>query len=208
MIFVNILIIILLYSSFAVVHSLLAAFEVKRKLLKKFPSFMPFYRISYNVFALIHFYFVYELSPRIDIKLFDLQFPYDFLIYFFSLQSLLAIGWTLFYFDGKEFLGISQLFRRHSGEYNLNNLDEDSELIVKGPYLWCRHPLYFFCIMFLTLRPYMNLDYLVSLICIITYFYIGSIYEEKRMLKKFGAHYEEYMKHVPRLVPVFWGRKK
>jgi protein-S-isoprenylcysteine O-methyltransferase Ste14 len=121
---------------------------------------------------------------------------------------LLGILWTFRYFNLKEFLGINQALKAYGGDYNVYSLDEESELVLKGPYLWCRHPLYFFTIMFLVLRPYMFLDYLVSLVCIIAYFYVGSLWEEKRMLEKFGEHYEAYKKQVAPIVPFLMSRKK
>jgi protein-S-isoprenylcysteine O-methyltransferase Ste14 len=208
MIILQICLILLLYASFGVVHTLLAKISFKKKVAKKFPGFMPFYRLAYNGFALIHFYFVYEWTPRIDYKLYDAQFPYDFLILFFQFQMLLGILWTFRYFNLKEFLGINQALKAYGGDYNVYSLDEESELVLKGPYLWCRHPLYFFTIMFLVLRPYMFLDYLVSLVCIIAYFYVGSLWEEKRMLEKFGEHYEAYKKQVAPIVPFLMSRKK
>ena len=201
---------IFLYAAFAVLHTVLAGLDIKRRIAKKYPGIMPWYRLLYNIFAIISFYYVYELSPRIDIKLYDLQYPYDFIILFFQLQMLLGILWTLRYFNAKEFFGIDQILRKLKGSYNALSLDENSELIIKGPYLWCRHPLYLFFILFLALRPYMFLDYLISLICITLYFYIGSIYEEKRMIDKFGDHYREYIKHIPRLIPyhIFFKKNK
>jgi protein-S-isoprenylcysteine O-methyltransferase Ste14 len=201
MIALHIGLIILLYASFGVVHSVLAALSLKKNIARNFPGFMPYYRLSYNVFALIHFSVVYELTPRIDVRLYDLQFPYDFIILFFQLQMVLGILWTFRYFNLKEFLGINQILRAYGGDFNVYSLDEESELIIQGPYLWCRHPLYFFTLMFLLLRPYMFLDYLISLLCIGAYFYIGAVWEEKRMLEKFDAHYREYMAHVPRIFP-------
>ncbi len=195
------LLIILLYAAFGAVHTVLAGLGLKKKVAKKYPAVMPYYRLLYNLFALVTFYYVYELSPHIDIKLYDLQFPYDFIILFFQVQMLLGILWTLRYFDAKEFFGFSQISRKLDGNYNLSSYDEDTKLVIKGPYLWCRHPLYLFFILFLAFRPYMFLDYLISLVCITAYFYIGSIYEEKRMIEKFGDHYREYMKHIPRLIP-------
>lgn len=207
MIALQIAFIILLYASFGVVHSVLAALSLKKKIARNFPGFMPYYRLSYNLFALIHFSVVYELTPRIDVRLYDLRYPYDFIILFFQLQMVLGILWTFRYFNLKEFLGINQILRAYGGDFNVYSLDEESELIIRGPYLWCRHPLYFFTLMFLLLRPYMFLDYLISLLCIGVYFYVGAVWEEKRMLEKFDSHYREYMAHVPRIFPFVFRKR-
>jgi len=65
-----------------------------------------------------------------------------------------------------------------------------------------RHPIYFFSMMFLLFRPVMDLFYLTCLICIIIYFCIGSYYEEKRLVEKFGEDYIKYRKAVPRFFPL------
>jgi len=39
-------------------------------------------------------------------------------------------------------------------------------------------------------RPVMDLFYLTFLICIVAYFYVGSYYEEKKLVRQFGEVYE------------------
>ncbi len=192
----------MLYASFGAVHSLLAMLKLKKYAAVRFPKFLPFYRFSYTVISLLHFYVIYQLTPDIDIKIYDFQFPYDFIILILQLQALLGFFWTFQYFNAKEFLGINQLFRKINGSYDNSTFDEETKLIIKGPFLWCRHPVYFFCILFLVLRPTMSLDYLTAIVCIIAYFYIGTYYEEKRLLETFGEQYKEYQRLVPRLLPI------
>jgi methanethiol S-methyltransferase len=74
-------------------------------------------------------------------------------------------------------------------------------LAIEGPYKYMRHPILFFSTMFLIFRPVMSLFYLTCLICIILYIYIGSFYEEKRLIEKFGDRYIKYQKEVPRFFP-------
>ena len=40
------------------------------------------------------------------------------------------------------------------------------------------------------------------------YFWIGSIYEERRLVAEFGEAYREHQRRVPRLVPRLWRRKR
>ena len=48
----------------------------------------------------------------------------------------------------------------------------------------------------------MDLFYLTFFICIVAYFYIGSYYEEKKLVRQFGEIYENYRNKVPRIFPV------
>jgi protein-S-isoprenylcysteine O-methyltransferase Ste14 len=88
------------------------------------------------------------------------------------------------------------------GERNSKDVfDEKLTLKIEGPYKVVRHPLYLFTIIFLILRPTMDLFYLVFLIFLIAYFYIGSFYEERKLVSAFGDRYREYQESVPRLFP-------
>ena len=88
------------------------------------------------------------------------------------------------------------------GEYDKDDLDEEMTFIIDGPYKIIRHPLYFFFIIFLGCRPTMDLSYATLFLCISAYFYIGSFYEEKKLVEKFGDDYRKYREKVPRLFPV------
>lgn len=193
----------LLYASFGLVHTILAGFKFKEKTALRYPAIMPYYRLLYNAFSLLHFYLIYELAPAIDIKLYDLQPPFDLAMYGVQICSLVFLLYTLRYFDGKEFLGISQIIRHKNKQYQVETLDEESLLQTTGPYRISRHPLYFGSIVFLATRPFMFLDYFIQLLCITAYFYIGAVYEEEKLVKKFGTAYMEYQKSTPMIFPFF-----
>jgi len=133
---------------------------------------------------------------------YDLIKPFDFIILALQFLSLIGLIWCFKYFSLSEFLGISQIIRWNKKAYNYSDLDEEMTLKIKGPYRYMRHPVYFFSIMFLVFRPAMDLSYLVLIIGIIIYFYIGSVYEEKKLVKIFGEEYKSYQKLVPRIFPL------
>ena len=201
MITLKIIAIFLLYGAFGIIHSYLALIDIKSKIARKYPGYLPYYRLSYNIFSCVTFYFVYEYTPVIDIRLYDLQPPFDILILIPQVLSLIGILWVFRYIHVKEFLGIAQIQRHVAGNYQTEELDEHSELITGGVFRWSRHPLYFFSIIFLLSRPYMFLDYTISILCISLYFFIGSVYEEKRMVSHFGELYEQYRKRTSRIIP-------
>ncbi len=200
-IFTDILLIIFLFSLFAVSHSLLAAFNVKEKIANKVGDKIAFYRLFFNIVSVFIFIAIYELSPKPSVIIYDLQFPYDIIIFIIQILGLIGIIWVSFYIDMKEFLGITQIKRYFNGKYSLEDLDEKQELHIQGPFKYSRHPIYFYSIIFLGCRPEMDLFYFVFFICMVIYFYIGSIFEEKNLEKKFGKLYSEYKKNVPRLIP-------
>ncbi len=198
---VDVLIIIVLFTVFGLIHSVLASNKLKIILSEKFGEFLAFYRLIYIFFSFLSLYVLYEISPKPDITIYDLPNPLDIVILIPQILSLAGFYWTLKYFSVSEFLGVSQILRWVNNQYLQNELDEKLTLRIKGPYRYCRHPLYFFSILFLISRPEMNLFYITLLICVISYFYIGSFYEERKLIKKFGDEYLIYQRQVPRIFP-------
>ena len=198
----DIFIIIFLFSVFGITHTYLASFEFKKKLALKYGNLIAFYRIIYNVTATLFFLLIFLIAPDPDIIIYDLNFPFDIIIFILQFLSLIGLFWTFRYIDAKEFLGIGQIFRWKNDSYNPSELDEKYTLRIAGPYRFSRHPVYLFSILFLVFRPTMTLSYLIFLICFIAYFYIGSIYEEKKLITLFGVEYSQYKKRVPRIIPI------
>ena len=199
---------------FAFLHSFLASFKIKSILAKRIGSAMAFYRLAYNIISLWLFWYLYENLPRPDAELFELKYPWDIIILIPQFLSLAGIIWTFRYFSLAEFLGISQIKRWMGGNFtsgweegmqdernSKDVFDEKLTLKIEGPYKVVRHPLYLFTIIFLILRPTMDLFYLVFLIFLIAYFYIGSFYEERKLVSAFGDQYRKYQESVPRLFP-------
>lgn len=197
----DVIIIIALFAIFGYTHSLLASEKVKIQFKKIFGDLIAFYRLLYNLFGLLSLYFIYEFSPKPHIIIYDLPTPYDLIMLIPQFLSLAGVFWAFKYICLKEFIGLSQIKRFFEKKYT-TELDEEFTLRIEGPYKYSRHPIYFFSITFLLFRPVMDLFYLTFFICIVAYFYIGSYYEEKKLVRQFGKVYENYKKEVPRIFPV------
>ena len=198
----NVILIVSLFSLFGFLHTYLASNNVKRKLTALFGRLIAFYRITYVAASLLLFYLVYSLIPDNYLIVYDLNPPFDLLILIPQIIGLACLFWTLKYFSVKEFLGINQIIRWYNNDYDKEELDEHLTLRIAGPYKYCRHPLYFFSIIFLLFRPEMDLNYFTFLICFIVYFYIGTYYEEKKLVERFGDEYKNYQKKIPRILPI------
>lgn len=202
MIFVDVLMIIFLFVLFSFPHSILASLSFKNKLHERIGSKIAFYRLFYNLFALVSFYLFYIISPKPAITIYDLDYPFDIAIIFLQVLSLLGLWWAVKPIDLKEFLGLQQVLRYFQNNYSSEELDELPKLQFDYGFKYVRHPIYFFSILFLGFRPSMDLFYLVMFILIIIYFYVGSIYEEKKLVNIFGVQYVEYQQKVPRMFPI------
>ncbi len=201
-IFENIFVIVFSLTFFAFIHSFLASNRVKQIIYKKGKGFLPFYRLLYNIISAVILLVIYLNLPPSNVIIYDLPYPYDFVMLTLQTLSLAGLAYTLKYFSAKEFLGLSQVKRWYNKNYDFENLDEESTFRTDGLYSFMRHPVYFFSILFLLFRPYMDLNYFVIFVCFVIYFYTGSIYEEKKLVEKFGDRYIQYQETVPRIVPI------
>jgi len=196
----DVLTIIFLFIVFSLFHSILASEKIKLTLAKKFGNVIAFYRLLYNLFSFISLYLIYELSPKPPVIIYDFSRPFDLIVLIPQLSAIAGIFWAFKYICVKEFFGINQIKRYLQKRYS-SKLDEEMTLTIDGPYKYIRHPIYLFAIMFLLFRPTMDLFYLTFFICIVVYFYIGSIFEEKKLVRYFGDIYLKYQKSVPRIFP-------
>lgn len=202
MIFIDIILIVFLFALFGISHTFLASNKIKIALAQKLGVKIAFYRLFYNVSSVLIFVAVYALAPKPNVTIYDLQYPFDIITFALQVASLAGLYWATRLIDLKEFVGISQIERYLRDEYKTEDLDEKQTLRIEGAFKFVRHPVYFFSILFLGLRPTMDLFYLIMFVSVIIYFYVGSIYEEKKLIEKFGDEYREYQKNVPRLFPI------
>lgn len=200
--FFDVLLILLLLGIWGFIHSFLASLKVKEFVKKQFGKAIAFYRLSYNFFSLVTLYLLWEYAPHPSVRIYRLNPPFDYLVLIPQLLSLAGIIWCFRYVSLREFLGLSQIERFLNKQYSDEELDEKLTFRIEGPYKYSRHPIYFFSIIFLLFRAEMNLFYLTVVVVFIAYFYIGSVYEEKKLVSIFGDDYREYQKKVPRIFPV------
>lgn len=199
---IDVIVLVLLFSLYGFIHSVVASEKVKVFFRKIFGNLIAFYRIGYNIFALAGLYLIWDLAPHPSLQIYKLPPPYDYLVLIPQLIALTGIIWCAKYICVREFLGLNQIDRYLRNEYSDNELDENYTLRIEGPYKYSRHPIYFFSIIILMFRAEMDLFYLTMFISFTAYFYIGSYYEEKKMVRLFGADYTNYQQKVPRIFPI------
>jgi len=87
----------------------------------------------------------------------------------------------------------------------LNNLrgkdPPPMSFIVRGPYRWVRHPLYFFALLLIWSCPDLSLDRLLHNILWSTWIIVGSVLEERDLVADCGEPYRDYQSKVPMLIP-------
>lgn len=110
----------------------------------------------------------------------------------------------LFELSGLFLLSICSIGRLWSLMYISGN--KRRELVTKGPYSTVRHPLYVFSLIGALGIGLASENLLVLALIIVFYvFYypFTILAEERKLTRKFGDAYREYMKKTPRFIPKF-----
>ena len=117
-----------------------------------------------------------------------------------ALRVIAGIGLALalLQIDGLRFLGIKDAIAYFRGR----QLPLPPErLATRGVYRLVRHPLYLFSAIALWASPVMMESFLGFAVGVTIYFVLGSMLEERKMARAFGADYLAYRKRVPWLIP-------
>ena len=116
-------------------------------------------------------------------------------VQFLGAGLLLWTPWDL-----KEFVGLRQWERRREG--GRQPAGTNDRLFTGKGYGLVRHPLYLGCSLLLAFHPVQTRNSAATAAAVIAYFYIGTFFEERRILRKFGEAYREYQQRVPRFLPI------
>jgi protein-S-isoprenylcysteine O-methyltransferase Ste14 len=188
-------IILLAVALYGILHSLLASKSAKALAQRWLgASAERGYRLAYNLFAGVSLLPVLALPALLpDSPLYRIPSPWAYLALAVQGLALLALLVGLWQTGVWSFLGLEQLLRPVGGG--------NSRLVVRGLYRWVRHPLYTAGLVFLWFTPIMTVNLLALYIGLSLYLVIGAYFEERRLLREFGAAYAEYQRRTPMLVP-------
>lgn len=183
---------------YCAVHSVLASRWAKGWSRRLFgPSADRWYRLFYNlvvVAALLPLGWLMLWLP--DSSLYVLPMPWLWLALLGQAGAAAGIAYGAWLTDGWQFLGLRQLAQPAS------NAGVVGRLVVSGPYRWVRHPLYFFGLILMWLTPQMTANRIALYMVLSVYVWVGSYFEEQRLVQEFGESYLAYRRLVPRLVPL------
>ncbi len=170
-------------------HSWLASHGVKKALERRLGTFFRFYRLFYNLFAVVSFFPVLALMALLpDRMLYAWPAPWAYLALIGQGVALILLAVALFQTDLWDFLGL-----RFS--------NTPPRLVESGFYRYMRHPLYTFGLLFIWLTPRMSLNQLILFLGLTVYILIGAWFEERKLLREFGQAYAEYRARTPMFLP-------
>lgn len=178
------------------VHSILAS-NISKKLCKeKLPFIFPFYRITFNVIAILGLLVMAKISLSDKVILFEVPLLLKIISATFFIFGLIFLALAFSSFNTKEFLGLEQIPLQST----------NNKLIVKGIYAYVRHPLYTGTILVLIAMFLYLPTVSLAIFCIISFIYIeiGSRLEERKLTEEFGDEYVLYCKTVKRYFPFLY----
>ena len=197
-------------AAFAVVHSALAATGVKDVVAARFRYGRELYRVAYNAHAVAAFgLLVWYIARRPKRTLYRVRGVRA------GLMRLGQFGGIAFAVAAARATGVATL----SGLDNVlavaagtrirqvpaaqgPEADASGALRVRGPFRFVRHPLNLAPLAPFWLTPHMTTRRLAFNVVATAYLIVGSIHEEKRLLRQYGRLYEDYQRgRVPFYVP-------
>jgi protein-S-isoprenylcysteine O-methyltransferase Ste14 len=175
------------------VHSWLASMSFKNFLRRTLgDSFMKFYRLLYNIFAVISILPVLYLMVVLpDQTLYQVPAPWSYIMRAGQVISALLLFVATLQTDVLSFMGLRQLIEE----------EKKGDLVVNGLYRLVRHPLYTFSLGILWLSPSMTVNSFIVYAALTIYILIGIIFEERKLLREFGQEYAAYKSMTPMLLP-------
>lgn len=185
-----------------VLHSWLASFSTKRRARKLFGAEMDrYYRLLFVLLAVLTLLPVLAMVALFpSTTLWVIPTPWIFLTMTIQFLALVALVATTLQTDVMAFAGVRQVLQP--------GIEHENELVTTGLYRLVRHPLYLFSIILFWLFPYMTDLTLAFFLAGTLYFLIGTIPEERKLVKTFGEQYRQYQREVPWLIPGLKTRRK
>jgi protein-S-isoprenylcysteine O-methyltransferase Ste14 len=176
-----------------IIHSSLASLGFKDFLRRRLgDGFMKFYRLLYNIFAVVSILPVLYLMILLpDKPLYEIPSPWSYLMRAGQAVAGLFLLVAVLQTDVLSFVGLRQWIE---GE-------EKSELVTNGLYRFVRHPLYTFSLLILWLSPLLTVNTFVVYAALTIYMLIGASFEERKLLREFGQKYTDYKSVTPMLIP-------
>jgi len=133
-----------------------------------------------------------------DVPLYRIDGWVRFLFHGMQILGAGLLLWTPW--DMKEFVGLRQWERYRKREEDAQGRNE--RLFTGKGYGLVRHPLYLGCSLLLAFHPVQARNSAATAAAVIAYFYLGTFFEERRLVRTFGEAYREYQRRVPRFFPI------
>ena len=187
---------------FAVIHTALASHGAKALASRLLGARVAeaTYRLIFNAVALVAIVPALYLAWTLpDVEVYRFPAPLDSIALLIQGLAVLGLAYSVYQMDWTFFAGLRQLVEPPAN----TTIDSTStaRLVTSGLHRFVRHPLYTTSLIILYLVSPMTLNRLALVVGVHVYFWIGSIFEERKLVHEFGDAYRDYQRRVPRLLP-------
>ena len=185
----------LAWISFGAGHSFLANAKTKQRLL---PVLGPYYRLAYNIIAGIHIFAVWLTGIWLFDGIRTVTLPESVTT---GLTALSVFGIVILLMALREYdlgllAGTTQIRHHRAG-----NTQPDLEpLHITGLHAYVRHPIYLGAYMILWGGATDDRG-LATALWGSLYLFVGTVFEERYLLKIYGQAYQAYQQKVPSIFP-------
>ncbi len=180
--------------SFGAVHSALSSSPVKQRLT---PVFGAYYRLSYNLFAVLHIGAVWGFGQMaLDATPLVLEPGIETALTAVRWLGIIVLVLAIREYDLGRFSGLSQIRSHRQGQPDPG----DEALVIHGLHRFVRHPLYLGAHMILW-GGALNGFGLATAVWGSLYLAVGARHEESALLALYGEAYATYQTRVPAVFP-------
>jgi protein-S-isoprenylcysteine O-methyltransferase Ste14 len=194
----------LLIIAWCVLHSVMISASVTEYLKKRLGPIFRFYRLFFNLIAILTLIPIALLASSIQTQVIFLWNGYMRI----GQVILLGIAVLLFFlggrhYDARQMLGIKQIKEGISNKV----ITDTGELDTSGVLGITRHPWYLATILFIWARQ-LDVSAILVNVILTSYLIVGTYLEEKKLIGEFGEKYLAYQKRVSMLIPYKWLKSK
>lgn len=182
------------FVAWAVLHSLPAR-DAARRVLSRWVS-PDFVRIVYVIVAGLTLALLLRVWRPVSGELWHATGAVAWVLSVLYAAALVGLVFITSHFDYAEFLGLRQIRSRVTGRP-----PRPPALSVKGPYGYCRHPMYLAMLIAFWVGPVMSYGRLEFVALATLYLFVGLRLEERNLRQELGAEYDLYCVNVPMLIP-------
>lgn len=175
-------------------HSLMIRKPFRKMLTRFFPD--HYYGVIFSILSgglLLTIILFWQESP---LTLFSVEGAFRSLFRWVYFLCIAGFAWCIWALGSLDPFGLQAMMDHVKGRQR-----PPRPFIIRGPYRWVRHPVYFIWLVIFWAYPDLTLDRLMLNVFWSLWIIIAVYFEERDMVRSFGAAYLQYRNEVPMLIP-------
>jgi protein-S-isoprenylcysteine O-methyltransferase Ste14 len=193
-----------LVSAWCFLHSAMISISVTDYLKRNLGPAFRFYRVFYNITAVITLVpvvlFAYAIRTQ---PVFEWDGYWRIIQVFLLGTSGLVFFLGARHYDARQLLGVKQIQEGTSDKA----ITASGGLDTSGVLGMIRHPWYTASLLLIWARQ-LDISAIIVNTVLTAYLFIGTVLEEKKLVREFGAEYRTYQARVSMFIPLKWFKSR